>query len=106
MANQKVQDMRRLLYLEALSLYAKVAKSYRLRGIPVEHWGLPRLLQEIANKLNQNTIDISWLEENSWGIYHIVSDSYLEGTSLGKDLYDFSDRIDKFVAMCKSEGMA
>lgn len=104
--NKKTQDIQRLLYQETLSLYERVVESYCLHGIPESHRGLPRFLQEIADHLNQDPPNISWLEKHSWGIYHIVQDSYLAETDLGKDLLDFNDKIDQFVAICKHERSA
>lgn len=100
---QKLRELQHQLYREALSLRERVIESYRLRGIPEANWGLPKLLQSIADKLNQDPADISWLAKNAWGIYHVISDSYLKGTFLGDDLYEFNDKIDEFVAMYKRE---
>lgn len=98
---QKLREFQHQLYLEALSLRERVIESYRLRCIPEENWGLPKLLQSIADKLNQDSVDISWLEKNAWGIYHVVSDSYMKDTPLGNDLYNYNDKIDEFVAAYK-----
>lgn len=98
---QKIRELQHQLYLEALSLRERVIEYYRSVGDSDPYSGLPLLLQHIADKLNQDPADISWLEENLWGIYRVVSDSYMEGTILGKDLYGFKDKVREFMKTVK-----
>lgn len=101
---QKIRERQRQLCSKALSLRERVIEYYRSRGDPEPDRGLAKLLQHIADKLNQEPPDVAWLKANTWGIYHVVSDSYMEKTALGKDLYHFEDRLDEFVAMFERGG--
>ncbi len=98
---QKLREFQHQLYLEALSLRERVIEYYRSVSDSDPYSGLSVLLQHIADKLNQDPADISWLEKNAWGIYHVVSDSYMKDTPLGNDLYNYNDKIDEFVAAYK-----
>lgn len=96
---KKIRDIQRKLYQESLLLRERVITYYRSIGDPDPYSGLPKLLQSIADKLNQEPADINWLKKHAWGIYHVVSDSYMKGTILGRDLYNFNDEVDEFVEM-------
>lgn len=100
--NREMETLRNQLAQEALLLREQLIQYYRSKSDPEPEKGLPELLRHISQKLTQNPPDITWLENNIWGIYRVVSDSYLEGTILGNDLYSFDDRTREFIKKMKN----
>ncbi len=94
--NMDQREIQKQLHQEALLLRERVIAYYRSHGDPDPYSGLATLLQHVAEKLAQEPTDAQWLKNNIWGIYRVVSDSCMEKTILGEDLYNFKDRVRKF----------
>lgn len=94
--NMDQREVQKQLHQEALLLRERVIAYYRLHGDPDPYSGLAMLLQAVAEKLAQEPPDVQWLKDHIWGIYRVVSDSYMEKTTLGEDLYNFKDRVREF----------
>jgi hypothetical protein len=94
--DEQLKETQKQLRQEALSLRERVIEYYRATGDPDPFSGLPKLLEHIADVLAQDPVDARWLLDHIWGIYRVVSDSYMEKSALGEDLYSFKDKVREF----------
>ncbi len=66
--------------------------------LPIE-LGLPKILSEVEDELNNNIPDRKRLEKNAYGVFRLVSESHeFEKSPLGQELLNLRSRIRDFVS--------
>lgn len=67
--------------------------------LPIE-LGLPAILLDIENQLNNQMPNKKILEKGAYGIFRLVTESYeFEKSHLGQELLDFREKIKKFASI-------
>jgi hypothetical protein len=94
--DEQLKETQKQLHQEALSLRERVIEYCRVRGVLDDYSGFIKYLQQIADVLAKDPVDARWLLDHIWGIYRVVSDSYMEKSALGEDLYSFKDKVREF----------